>query len=103
MPKNQKCKKKNCECNLVHEEDPKTLRKAMSNLPKKKIKLKPLMFAKPDDFQSEHKVATRISTQPSLPTGLASIISSQRNLAFKAPHASRIHDESYIDAIIDES
>jgi hypothetical protein len=38
-----------------------------------------------------------------MPTGLASIIASQRNVAMKIPQASRIHDESFINDIIDEN
>lgn len=62
----------------------KTLRKAHSGFSgKKKIKLRPLpmMIVKPDDFESEHKVAMKINTEPSMPSGLAMIVNSQRHLA----------------------
>jgi hypothetical protein len=48
--------------------------------PKKKIKLKPLLFVKPDDFESEHKVAMKISTEPSMPTGLSAMLNMQRGV-----------------------
>lgn len=75
----------------------KTLRKAHSGFAgKKKIKLRPLpVIVKPDDFESEHKVAMKINTEPSMPSGLAMIIHSQRHLAILSqsnPHNSNVKE-----------
>lgn len=39
-----------------------------------KPKLKPIGNVKPDDFESAHKVAMRMKTEPGLPNGLSSML-----------------------------